>query len=160
MTAFWIPAGIMLAASFLVLLIPWLRTIPRFGSVPALPWQAGAAALAMIFTVLGALTWWSELQAHPATSVALSTAKTTDSVESDARTWADISNGLAAQSGAVSVGSAAASSARPMDAAIASLQGRLTRGGGTTADWELLAQSYEFVGRPEDAVKARAHTLP
>ncbi len=47
-----------------------------------------------------------------------------------------------------------------MNDAIASLQGRLAKGGGSAADWELLAKSYEFLGRPADAGKARAHQLP
>ena len=47
-----------------------------------------------------------------------------------------------------------------MSSAIASLQGRLAKGGGSADDWELLAKSYEFLGRPEDAAKARAHQLP
>jgi cytochrome c-type biogenesis protein CcmH len=47
-----------------------------------------------------------------------------------------------------------------MDTAIANLQARLAKGGGTPGDWELLAKSYDFLGRPADAAKARAHQLP
>jgi cytochrome c-type biogenesis protein CcmH len=47
-----------------------------------------------------------------------------------------------------------------MSSAIASLEARLAKGGGTPEDWELLAKSYEFVGRPEDAAKAREHRFP
>jgi cytochrome c-type biogenesis protein CcmH len=47
-----------------------------------------------------------------------------------------------------------------MSSAIASLQARLAKGGGSADDWELLAKSYEFLGRPADASKARAHQLP
>jgi cytochrome c-type biogenesis protein CcmH len=47
-----------------------------------------------------------------------------------------------------------------MNSAIAALQGRLAQGGGSADDWELLAKSYEFLGRPDDASKARAHELP
>jgi cytochrome c-type biogenesis protein CcmH len=47
-----------------------------------------------------------------------------------------------------------------MDAAIAALESRLAKGGGTADDWELLAKSFEFLGRPADAVKARARQLP
>jgi cytochrome c-type biogenesis protein CcmH len=47
-----------------------------------------------------------------------------------------------------------------MGNAIASLQARLAKGGGSADDWELLAKSYEFLGRPEDASKARARQLP
>jgi cytochrome c-type biogenesis protein CcmH len=47
-----------------------------------------------------------------------------------------------------------------MTSAIASLQRRLAKSGGSADDWELLAKSYEFLGRPADASKARAHQLP
>jgi hypothetical protein len=47
-----------------------------------------------------------------------------------------------------------------MDSAIASLEARLARGGGAADDWELLAKSFEFLGRPADAAKARSHQLP
>ena len=47
-----------------------------------------------------------------------------------------------------------------MGSAIASLEARLAKGGGTPDDWELLAKSYEFLDRPADASKARARQLP
>jgi cytochrome c-type biogenesis protein CcmH len=47
-----------------------------------------------------------------------------------------------------------------MDSAIATLEARLAKGGGSADDWELLAKSYEFLHRPEDAAKARARVLP
>jgi cytochrome c-type biogenesis protein CcmH len=43
-----------------------------------------------------------------------------------------------------------------MDAEVAGLEARLERDGGTPADWSLLAQAYEFLGRPDDAKRARA----
>jgi tetratricopeptide (TPR) repeat protein len=54
-------------------------------------------------------------------------------------------------------GNAAAGS---MSAAIESLRARLAKGTGSADDWELLAKSYEFMGRPDDARQARAHQLP
>jgi cytochrome c-type biogenesis protein CcmH len=47
-----------------------------------------------------------------------------------------------------------------MDSAIAALEARLAKGGGSADDWELLAKSFEFLGRPADAAKARARQLP
>ncbi len=52
-----------------------------------------------------------------------------------------------------------AQSGRSMDGAIAALEQRLAKGGGSDADWELLARSYEFVQRPEAAVAARERRL-
>src|SRR5215470_4318747 len=50
----------------------------------------------------------------------------------------------------------AARTAKSMDAEVAGLEARLARDGGTPADWSLLAQAYDFMGRPEDAKRARA----
>jgi cytochrome c-type biogenesis protein CcmH len=46
--------------------------------------------------------------------------------------------------------------AKSMEAEVAGLEARLARDGGTPADWTLLAQAYDFMGRPEDARRARA----
>jgi cytochrome c-type biogenesis protein CcmH len=46
--------------------------------------------------------------------------------------------------------------AKSMQDAVAGLEARLARDGGTPADWALLAQAYEFMGRPDDAKRARA----
>jgi cytochrome c-type biogenesis protein CcmH len=45
-----------------------------------------------------------------------------------------------------------------MEQATARLEARLERTGGSADDWELLAKSYEFLGRPEAAARARQHT--
>lgn len=42
-----------------------------------------------------------------------------------------------------------------MEAAAAGLEARLAREGGNANDWLLLAQSYDFLGRPDDAQRAR-----
>ncbi len=46
--------------------------------------------------------------------------------------------------------------AEPMDQAAAQLAARLERRGGTASDWNLLAQAYDFLGRPNAARRARA----
>jgi cytochrome c-type biogenesis protein CcmH len=46
-----------------------------------------------------------------------------------------------------------------MQEATAQLEARLERNGGGTEDWELLAKSYEFLGRPADAARARQHVV-
>lgn len=55
---------------------------------------------------------------------------------------------------------AAAQSAGSMNESLVRLESRLAAQGGTDADWELLAQTYEFMGRAADAQGARAHHLP
>jgi len=55
--------------------------------------------------------------------------------------------------GAPSTGTNAASS---MEAALTRLEQRLAAQGGSDADWELLAQTYDFVGRKADAANARS----
>jgi cytochrome c-type biogenesis protein CcmH/NrfG len=47
-----------------------------------------------------------------------------------------------------------------MDEVLGRLEARLASQGGSDADWELLAQTYDFVGRGADAKLARAHQLP
>jgi cytochrome c-type biogenesis protein CcmH len=59
----------------------------------------------------------------------------------------------AAPSGSPSAGGGTAKS---MESEVAGLEARLARDGGTPADWSLLAQAYDFMGRPEDAKRARA----
>jgi cytochrome c-type biogenesis protein CcmH len=54
---------------------------------------------------------------------------------------------------------ASPAAAKSMQAEIAGLETRLARGGGSDADWTLLAQAYDYLGRPEDARQARAHIV-
>lgn len=46
-----------------------------------------------------------------------------------------------------------------MEEATARLEARLSQGGGSAQDWQLLVQSYEFMGRTADAQRARAHVI-
>ena len=62
-------------------------------------------------------------------------------------------SGVAAS--AVAPGGAAAT-AKSMQDSVADLEARLARDGGSPADWSLLAQAYDFLGRPDDARRARA----
>ncbi|MFM2287655.1 MAG: hypothetical protein RL684_798 [Pseudomonadota bacterium] len=47
-----------------------------------------------------------------------------------------------------------------MESAITGLERRLAQGGGSDADWDLLAKSYEFLNRADDAALARQKKLP
>jgi cytochrome c-type biogenesis protein CcmH len=64
----------------------------------------------------------------------------------------------AAGASAMSGSSAKSTSAKSMEAEVAALEARLSRDGGTADDWTLLAKAYDFMGRPDDARRARART--
>ena len=188
MAALWFMAGVCFTLTAIILLLPWLRTIPGLGALPALPWQAGVVAVATAGIVFGLCSWLQpgNPAAGPqvlAASDAPAPTAASGSVVNDP--WAGIANalgrgtaggatphvsngpapeGLTAGGGPTLTGPALAgpakTSASPMNAAIASLQARLAKGGGSADDWELLAKSYEFLGQPAQASKARAHQLP
>jgi cytochrome c-type biogenesis protein CcmH/NrfG len=145
---FWFLAGVLTTLATLVMLLPWLRMIPRLGSLPAVPWPVAAAAALSMALAFGLYRWLghAELanQAIPTAAQNISAA-------------AALANAPIASAGGEN---SATSSAGSMSSAIAALQARLAKGGGSADDWELLAKSYEFIGRPDDARKARAHELP
>jgi hypothetical protein len=140
---FWFIAGVLSAVAALILILPWLRTIPRASSLPTLPWQAGVGAVLVLATVFGL---YHQFGTPPPGSAA--TAPNPPSA-----------GGAPAEMTGSPADPAPGSRAGSMSSAIANLQVRLAKGGGTSGDWELLAKSYEFVGRPDAAAKARAHEL-
>jgi cytochrome c-type biogenesis protein CcmH len=71
------------------------------------------------------------------------------------RTTQPLPEHAAAAMGAAASGNAAA--AKSMESEVAALAARLARQGGSPEDWALLAQAYDFLGRPDDAQRARAH---
>jgi cytochrome c-type biogenesis protein CcmH/NrfG len=146
---FWFLAGVLTTLATLVMLLPWLRTMPRLGSLPAVPWPAAAGAALSMALAFGLYRWLGhpELANQPISPG-------TQNI-SAAAALANAPNLTA-----VGANSAAVSGAGSMDSAIAALQARLAKGGGSADDWELLAKSYDFLGRPDDAKKARAHELP
>jgi tetratricopeptide (TPR) repeat protein len=123
----------------LLVILPWLRTIPSMSTLPALPWQAGLVGVALICAALAMYRWLGnpQLIAQPA---------------STASAMAVIAGASSAGNGAAAAGS--------MSAAVDSLRARLASGGGGADDWELLAKSYEFMGQPEAARQAREHKIP
>lgn len=148
MTLFWFLAGVVTTLASLIAVLPWLRTIPRLGPLPAIPWQASAAA-GLIVAAAGLYAWLGhpELAGRPAAPAS------PDAAAANAFTNAvSVAGNLA--------NPAPKSAAGSMESAAAALQTRLAKGGGSAADWELLAKSYEFLGRPGDASKARSHQLP
>ena len=157
MAFFWFLAGIFSTLATLILLLPWLRTIPRLGTLPPLPWQAGVGAVLLMASALGLYGWLghSDLAGQSTASRQSAAAGQSATPPTAPSSFADAVN----QSGNLA-SPAPKAAAGSMGNAIATLEGRLAKGGGTADDWELLAKSYEFLGRPEDASRARARQLP
>jgi hypothetical protein len=165
---FWFLAGILCTLAALILLLPWLRTIPRLGTLPSLPWQAGVGAVLLMAVALGLYRWLghSDLTDQPtaagqSAAAAQFAAPTAPNTAGAGSAFAD----AVSQSGnltnpAPKAAAGPKGNAGSMGNAIAALEGRLAKGGGSADDWELLAKSYEFLGRPADAAKARARQLP
>lgn len=51
-------------------------------------------------------------------------------------------------------------SAGSLEEVTSRLASRLASGGGTPDEWRLLAQSYEYLGRTQEAQAARSHAAP
>jgi hypothetical protein len=161
LVALWFLAGVAFTLTFIVVMLPWLRTVPGLGSLPALPWQFGACAVLTMAAVLGVCVWLARADLPVAQREVASNnvpGKTAVTSNGGVDSWAGIQKALGA--GPNTTRSGAQSSAQPMSSAIVALQTRLSKGGGSADDWELLAKSYEFLGRPADASKVRAHQLP
>jgi len=146
---FWFLTGMLITLACILMLLPWLRTIARLAVLPKNFWQAAIGAGVMVLAVVGLYRWLGhpDLAGQPGGLTASNGFR--DAVMN--------SNNA---SSAATASSAPRSSAGSMSAAIASLEARLAKGGGSADDWELLAKSFEFLGRPEDASKARARQLP
>jgi cytochrome c-type biogenesis protein CcmH len=129
---FWFLAGMLCALACVIVMLPWLRRIPRFGPLPAVPWPVALGAAVLAVAVLGLYRWLGRPEL-PATVQAAPSAPSS-----------------------VASGANSSTSAGSMNSAIASLEARLAKGGGTADDWELLAKSYEFLGRSAEAANARA----
>lgn len=173
MHVFWFLAGMLTTLAALALLSPWLRTTSHLAALTATPVRACVSAAVLVAAIAGlyeALDRPNENGLSPpppgtaaAPPEAGSAALATTAFGAAAKTFGDATGALAGASptpGVVPGAAATAAKAGSMDSAVANLEGRLAKGGGTPGDWELLAKSFEFLGRPADAAKARAHRLP
>jgi len=153
--AFWLLAGVLSTLAALFVLLPWLRTVPRIGPLPAVSWPLVASAAVVLAGVVGLYVKFGrpEIVSRPPAAAAGTSGPASGSAGSMAAAGS-------AAAGASMGGAGATGAAASMDSAIASLQARLAKGGGSADDWELLAKSYDFLGRPADAAKARARQLP
>jgi cytochrome c-type biogenesis protein CcmH/NrfG len=134
---FWFLGGAMTSAAAIWIATPLLRRLHERGSRL---WAGAAIIGAVSLTAVLATTlyrWWgapAALELDPTMS---------------AITNAATHPGLAAKAtGTMQVGS--------VEAATLKLAERLETKGGSNADWLLLAQSYDFMGRADDAKRARA----
>jgi hypothetical protein len=153
LAVFWFLAGVLTTLATLILILPWLRKITLLGPLPAVPWQIAIAAVVMSATVLGMYEWLGhpELAGQPRAATASNGFR--DAVKA-------FDNAAGPTSAAKPAGAGSMTGAGSMNSAIAALESRLAKGGGSADDWELLAKSFEFLGRPDDAKKARARQLP
>jgi cytochrome c-type biogenesis protein CcmH/NrfG len=146
--AFFFVAGALAIVAALFIAYPWLAGRPRADLFGALPrW----VPIALIVGIAGVLALYLKLGSPQLT-------------DRDASPAADSApTGVAAGSMPVGRGGEGVAQKRPaaaMDSAVSGLERRLAAGGGSDGDWELLAKSYEFLGRPEDAAAARLKRLP
>ncbi len=155
MPLFWLLTGSCATLAVLVVLLPWLRTLSRFNALLVRRW-IGAPIVCVLALCVGA-AYLSLRPAQPKISpvAAYSTGKSSVGFADAVRAF-----DAASVDSPKDDSSAPKPAASSMDSAVASLESRLAKGGGSTEDWELLAKSFEYLGRPADAVKARAHQLP
>lgn len=140
---FWFVAGVLCCCAVLAVVYPWLAGKPRAQLAGALPrWVPLLAVAAVIGAVALYLRLGSpQLNQHDA-----------------------VASSAGAAGAAVAAPPVAASTssknAGSMDSAVTHLEKRLAGGSGSAEDWELLAKSYEFLGRTADAALARKQQLP
>ena len=140
---FYFAAGALAVVALLFVLYPWLAGKPRAAMISVLPRWVPVAGVAAVVAVLALYIRLGspQLSARDAAPDGATSAMT----------------GAAAAGAGKAATPAAAGS---MDAAVTGLERRLASGAGNDGDWELLAKSYEFLGRPADAAAARQKRLP
>ena len=140
---FYFAAGVLAMAALLFVLYPWLAGKPRAAMLGALPRWVPVAGAVAIAAVLGLYIKLGSPQLTDRDATA-------EGMTNPAVRGAPTGMGAGAASGA----------AGSMDTAVSGLERRLASGGGAEGDWELLAKSYEFLGRSADAAAARQKRLP
>ena len=175
MASVWFLTGILTTLAVLVALLPLLRRLGRWPGLPSFPWQLSVVAaivttlLMIMFNRTGAGDSGNRIVAAAPMPTGASTSSSPSSAMSSSvaagafGTAAKVfgsATAAALPAGPTDAPPAGKANAGSMEGAIANLEARLAKGGGTPGDWELLAKSFEFLGRPADAAKARAHQLP
>ena len=134
MALFWFIAGVLVGVAALRVALPLCRGAALLARRQGVYVRAGA--LVASFAVAAGILYLAIGARH-----GLERSGTTDA---------------ATASTAATAAKDASRTAKSMDSDVARLEARLAREGGTPADWSLLAQAYDFLGRPEDAKRARA----
>jgi hypothetical protein len=133
----------------------------------ATPWQTSTSAALLVVAIFGLYEWFGRSDT-PVKSASL-TAPASSSPAGAAAPFTAAAKMFGSAAGVDDLRAGASgdparsgkkSNASSMDTAIANLEARLAKGGGSAGDWELLAKSFEFLSRPADAAEARAHRLP
>ena len=155
MPLFWLLTGSCATLAVIVVLLPWLRTWSRFNALLARRWIGAPILCVLAVCVLAAYLSLRQPQTKMSSSAAASPGNPSGGFGDAVRAF-DAASGESPKADSGAPKPAASS----MESAVASLESRLATGGGSAADWELLAKSFEFLGRPADALKARAHQLP
>ena len=164
MPLFWFLAGMLTTLAGVILLLPLLRRIPRFAALPALPWLASVAALVIVAATFGLSSWVG----HPTGISQLAAPTVPNTADTSSGAFGNAARAFGSATSATGNAPGESNASRPantvgagsMANAVANLESRLAKGGGTAGDWELLAKSFEFLDRPADAIKARARQLP
>ena len=149
--AFYFIAGALAIIAVLFVAYPWLAGRPRAQLLSALPrWAPIAGGVA----VAGALALYLMLGSPQLTNA--------DAVPAGAASPASqqTTGPMAAAQAPATMTPQQRQAGGSMDSAVAGLERRLATAGGSDGDWELLAKSYEFLGRPDDAAAARRKQLP
>ena len=141
--SFFFAAGALATVALLFVLYPWLAGKPRLTMLSALPRWVSLAGVVAIVAVLALYIRLGSPQLNHQDAAAANVSGT-------------VSGAMAVTGGGAQAQKQAAG---PMDSAVTGLERRLVSGG-SDGDWELLAKSYEFLGRAADAALARQKRLP
>jgi hypothetical protein len=134
--AFWFATGLVVAIAASFLLRGWLSQRGTRPTLRAMKWPAFAALMLLV----PALAYYAGRE----NSEQIATLAGSD----------DSRINRSAESAKVHGGGS-------LDAMLSQLEHRLSDGGGTAADWELLAQTYDYLGRSTDASTVRhRHAVP
>jgi hypothetical protein len=156
MPLYWFLTGSFATLTVVLILLPWLRKLPRFNAFLARRWISVPIVCALALCVFAAN--FVLRQTQPGLSPTAADSPGSTGGFSDAARTFDAAS--ARGESPKSDGGPPKPAASSMDSAVTNLESRLAKGGGSADDWELLAKSFEFLGRPADASRARAHQLP